>query len=90
MAVMLLAEDGKLGLDDPVSRYVPALATYPGVTIRHLLTHTGGLPEYYDVIDTTHGWPSNPTEPAPTAAMQAGRGRGQDGAVVSRLRRAMT
>ena len=46
MAVMLLAEDGKLGLDDPVSRYVPSLATYPGVTIRHLLTHTGGLPEY--------------------------------------------
>jgi CubicO group peptidase (beta-lactamase class C family) len=59
MAVMLLAEDGKLAYDDPVSRYVPALATYPGVTIRHLLTHTGGLPEYYDVIDTAHGWPSN-------------------------------
>jgi CubicO group peptidase (beta-lactamase class C family) len=59
MAVMMLAEDGKLAYDDPVSRYVPALATYPGVTVRHLLTHTGGLPEYYDVIDTTHGWPSN-------------------------------
>jgi CubicO group peptidase (beta-lactamase class C family) len=59
MAVMRLAEDGKLGYDDPVSRYVPALATYPGVTVRHLLTHTGGLPEYYDVIDTARGWPSN-------------------------------
>jgi len=59
MAVMLLAEDGKLAYDDPVSRYVPELVTYPGVTVRHLLTHTGGLPDYYDVIDTTHGWPSN-------------------------------
>ena len=59
MAVMLLAGDGKLAYEDLVSRYVPALATYPGVTVRNLLTHTGGLPEYYEIIDTTHGWPSN-------------------------------
>lgn len=59
MAVMLLAEEGRLGYDDPVSRYLPQLSPYPGVTVRHLMTHTGGLPEYYDVIDTSAGMPSN-------------------------------
>jgi len=55
MAIMVLAEDGKLDYDDPVVDYIPALAKYPGVTIRHLLTHTGGLPDYYDTIDTSDG-----------------------------------
>lgn len=59
MAVMILAEDGKLEYDDPISRYLPQLAPYEGVTIRHLLTHTGGLPEYYDIIETSAGMPSN-------------------------------
>jgi CubicO group peptidase (beta-lactamase class C family) len=59
MAVMLLAEDGKLAYDDPIGRHLPPLAPYEGVTIRHLLTHTGGLPEYYDVIDTSAGMPGN-------------------------------
>jgi CubicO group peptidase (beta-lactamase class C family) len=59
MAIMQLAEQGKLGYDDLIGDYVPELAVYKGVTIRHLLTHTGGLPEYYDDIDVTHGMPSN-------------------------------
>lgn len=59
MAVMILAEDGKLTYDDPISRHLPELAPYEGVTIRHLLTHTGGLPEYYDIIDTSAGMPGN-------------------------------
>ena len=59
MAVMLLAGEGRLAYDDPVSRYLPPLSPYPGVTFRHLMTHTGGLPEYYDVIDTSGGMPSN-------------------------------
>lgn len=52
MAVLKLRDDGKLSLDDPVSRYVPALADlpYPSkdspvITIRHLLTHSEGFPE---------------------------------------------
>ncbi len=46
-AVMLLVDDGRLALDDPVARYLPAFAEGPkaAVTIRHLLTHTSGLPE---------------------------------------------
>lgn len=51
-AVMLLLEEGKLSLDDPVAKYLPELAnlkTAGGkpakLTLRHLLTHTSGMPE---------------------------------------------
>lgn len=45
-AVMLLVEDGKIGLDTPVREYLPAFSggDRDFVTIRHLLTHTSGLP----------------------------------------------
>lgn len=59
MAIMLLEEDGKLSYDDPIGKYVPELQVYKGVTIRHLLLHTGGLPDYYDIIDTSAGMPTN-------------------------------
>jgi CubicO group peptidase (beta-lactamase class C family) len=59
MAVTLLAESDALDYDDPVSRWLPELAPYEGLTVRHLMTHTGGLPEYYDVIDTSSGLPTN-------------------------------
>ena len=44
-AVMLLVERGRLGLDDPVVRFLPELDRYGKhrITIRHLLTHTSGL-----------------------------------------------
>jgi CubicO group peptidase (beta-lactamase class C family) len=45
-AVMLLVQDGKLALDVPVKRYLPEFSggAKDRVTIRHLLTHTSGLP----------------------------------------------
>ncbi len=44
LAVLLLADQGRLGLDDAASRYVPALpARYSDITIRQLLTHTSGI-----------------------------------------------
>lgn len=45
-AVMLLVEDGKMEVDAPVSRYLPEFGggAKGNVTIRHLLTHTSGLP----------------------------------------------
>ena len=46
MAVMTLVEEGKLGLDDPVGKYLAAPATWSGITVRHLLTHTSGLGDY--------------------------------------------
>ncbi len=45
-AILLLEQDGKLKLDDPVSKYVPELKIASGVTIAQLLTQTSGLPSY--------------------------------------------
>jgi CubicO group peptidase (beta-lactamase class C family) len=51
MAIMILAEEGRLGYDDPIVRFLPELSRFgEDVTIRHLLTHTAGLPDYYDVL----------------------------------------
>src|SRR5262245_57672414 len=42
--IMLLVQEGRLGLDDPVSRYLKdAPRTWDAITIRHLLTHTAGI-----------------------------------------------
>lgn len=50
-AILLLAEDGHLGLDDSVRRWLPTLPpSADSVTIRHLLTHTSGLIDYEDLI----------------------------------------
>ena len=50
-AILLLQQDGKLKLDDPVARYLPELApSAPGVTLRHLMHHTGGLRDYIGLI----------------------------------------
>ncbi len=53
MGIAILADNGKLDYSDPVSKYVPALSPYKDVTIRHLLTHTSGLPDYYDEFDAS-------------------------------------
>lgn len=50
-AVLLLAQDGALRLDDPVRRWLPELpATADAVTLHHLLTHTSGLVDYEDLM----------------------------------------
>ncbi len=46
-AVLLLAEEGKLSLDDPVSKYVSGLTDGNKVTIRELLSHTSGYQDYW-------------------------------------------
>ncbi len=52
LAILKLRDEGKLGLDDPVQIYLPELKNLkyltqdaPVLTIRHLLTHTGGFPQ---------------------------------------------
>jgi CubicO group peptidase (beta-lactamase class C family) len=52
MAILKLRDEGRLSLDDPVERHVPALASLayptkdsPAITVRHLLTHSEGFPE---------------------------------------------
>ncbi len=49
MGVLLLVQDGKLGLDDPVRKHLPDTpAAWEKITLRHLLTHTSGIPDYDD------------------------------------------
>jgi CubicO group peptidase (beta-lactamase class C family) len=56
-AVLLLARDGKLSIDDPARKYVPELPDYgQPLTIRHLLTHTSGLRDWGDLV-AIGGWP---------------------------------
>ena len=45
--VLLLVQDGKLSLDDRVSKYLPDLTRSGEITIRELLTHTSGYQDYY-------------------------------------------
>jgi CubicO group peptidase (beta-lactamase class C family) len=48
-AVMLLVEDGKISLDDSITKFLPdAPFRWQPITIRHLLTHTSGIPDYED------------------------------------------
>jgi CubicO group peptidase (beta-lactamase class C family) len=51
MAIMILADRGELSFDDPVTRWVPELSRYPGIRVSHLLNHTSGLPDYYELPD---------------------------------------
>jgi CubicO group peptidase (beta-lactamase class C family) len=45
--ILLLADDGRLDLDDPVQAYVPELPEYDApVTVRHLVHHTSGIRDY--------------------------------------------
>ena len=46
-AVLLLAQEGKLTLEDPVSKYLPQLTRAKEVTIRMLLSHTSGYQDYW-------------------------------------------
>jgi CubicO group peptidase (beta-lactamase class C family) len=56
-AVALLAQQGKLSLDDEVSKYIPELPDYgTPITIRHMLNHTSGLRDWGTVALAT-GWP---------------------------------
>lgn len=53
-SIVLLAIEGKLRLDDPVRKYIPALPDYGApLTIRHLLNHTGGVRDWGSVMALT-------------------------------------
>lgn len=51
MCIMMLKEQGKLSYADTITRFVPGLPAYCSrMTVRHLLTHTSGLPDYESLI----------------------------------------
>jgi CubicO group peptidase (beta-lactamase class C family) len=55
-AIVLLALDGRLSLDDDVRKWIPELPTYDApITIRHLLNHTSGLREWSALV-AAQGW----------------------------------
>ena len=49
-AVMLLMRQGLLSPEDEITKFFPEIP-YPGVTVRHLLNHTSGIPDYFDDAD---------------------------------------
>ena len=49
-AILLLRRQGLLDLEDEITGFFPAIP-YRGVKIRHLLNHTGGLPDYFPWVD---------------------------------------
>jgi uncharacterized protein YbbC (DUF1343 family)/CubicO group peptidase (beta-lactamase class C family) len=57
-AVMMLVEEGKIRLSDPVAQFIPTFAKYGkgGVTVRHLLTHMSGLRPDVDLGDPWVGY----------------------------------
>ena len=57
MAVLKLWQDGKLNIDDELSKYIKNF-NYPGVTIRSLLNHRSGLPNYLYFMEDL-GWDKN-------------------------------
>ncbi len=55
-AIVLLAEDGKLSIDDDVRKYIPELPNFgPRITIRNLLHHTSGLRDQWELLEFW-GW----------------------------------
>jgi CubicO group peptidase (beta-lactamase class C family) len=54
MSIMLLVHDGKLHYDDRLTAVFPDFPAYgKAITIRHLLNHTSGLPDYEDLMDAS-------------------------------------
>ena len=52
MAIMLLVKDGKLRYDETLTQIFPDFPEYgKAITIRNLLNHTSGLPDYEDLMD---------------------------------------
>ena len=50
MAIMMLKEDGKLNYDQTVEEFLPHFP-YKGITIRQLMNHTSGLPDYFSLME---------------------------------------
>jgi D-alanyl-D-alanine carboxypeptidase len=62
--VLLLAQDGKLKLDDPVGKYLPGLTRANEVTIRQVLSMTSGYQDFWpeDYVMTSMMKPTNPQQ----------------------------
>lgn len=60
MAVMLLVHDGKLRYEQTLAELLPGFPAWArGITLRHMLTHTSGLPDYEDAMDASRWTPEH-------------------------------
>lgn len=56
MAIMMLKERGKLSFDDTLDKFFPQFPDYAKkVTIRHMMTHTSGIPDHFSLISDATG-----------------------------------
>lgn len=54
-SILLLEQEGRLGLDDSIVKFVPSIGTYAEpVTLRHLIHHTGGLVDYMALAEAAN------------------------------------
>jgi len=59
MSIVLLVQDGKLSLDDTVTKWIPELPPFARtITLRHLLNHTSGLRDYMTLLAVS-AWPTD-------------------------------
>jgi len=64
MGIVLLQKQGKLSYDDPITKFLPELSMYNDITIKNLLVHTGGLPDYMELMgqeENHEGFATNQT-----------------------------
>lgn len=52
MAIVILKEKGKINYEDKIIKFIPELSNYKNITIRNLLNHTSGLPDYMILLDS--------------------------------------
>ncbi len=68
MAILILESQGKLNVKNPICNYIPDCpSTWEAITIKHLLTHTSGIPDFFSVVN----WPgirATPSAPVQTIA----------------------
>lgn len=51
MGIVILKKQGKLNYDDKISKYIPELTFYKDISVRNLLNHTSGLPDYMNLFE---------------------------------------
>src|SRR5436190_3902424 len=61
--VLMLCEDGRLSLDDPLSRWYSDVDRAQNISLRQLLNHTGGIPDYGGLATYHESVRTNPSQP---------------------------
>jgi CubicO group peptidase (beta-lactamase class C family) len=52
MAIVILKEKGKINYEDKITKFLPELSNYKNISVRNLLNHTSGLPDYMFLLDS--------------------------------------